>query len=172
MFGRFLEKKKHRVFLGTLAVAPRTDFKRKFDEKGLFEKNEHLDSNLRQNLVDIFTLPFASEITEPLDTDLGLDVIIPRFQSGDSWSLDLGDVGFPLFWRPKIEVKSRLYNLKTNKTKISFSVTEKLTWGKFFGRVFTVRAFVRYRPMFDKYDMEYLLYKACEKLLIKMKNKI
>ncbi len=87
-------------------------------------------------------------------------------------SVDLGDIGFPLFWRPKIEIRSRLYNLKTDKTKMTFSITEKMGWEKYFGRVFSVRGVLRFRPMFDRHDMEHLLYQGCLKLLVKMQNKI
>jgi hypothetical protein len=45
-----------------------------------------------------------------------LDVIIPKYQSGDLWKTAFV-VGFPVFWRPEVKIKSRLYNLKTKKTK-------------------------------------------------------
>jgi hypothetical protein len=171
VFGNLFKRKKPRVFLGTLAVAPRVDFKRKIDEWGVFE-HEDLDSSLRNFLAGVFTLPSAAEIKNPLDDDLVLDVMIPKFQSGDAMSVDLGDIGFPLFWRPKIEIRSRLYNLKTDKTKMTFSITEKMGWKKYFGRVFSVRGVLRFRPMFDRHDMEHLLYQGCLKLLVKMQNKI
>ena len=170
MFEKLLKKKKPRVFLGTLAVVPRTDFK-KIDEWGIFKK-EDVDSELRKSLEEIFNLPMASEIDNPLKNDLVLDVIIPKYQLGGAWDVELGVFGFPIFWRPKVEIKSRLYNLKSKKTKKVFSATEKLNWGAYWSRFFSWRGLFRFRPLFDKDDMNQLMYKACHKLLLKMTKSI
>ena len=171
MLNRIFKKEKPRVYLSTLAVAPRTDIKKHMDEWAPF-KHEDLDTGLRQSLKEIFSLPAAQEVKEPKESDLGLDVVIPKFQSGDAWDLTLGDFGVPLLWRPKVTVSSRLFNLKSNKTTATFSVTQKLSWRQYLRRLFTWRAMLRFRPMFDKEDMDYLLYEACHKLLLKMKKAV
>ena len=167
MFDRFLKREKPRLFLGTLAVVPRKDMKRHLDQWGIFQ-NESFDNTLRTTLEEIFTLPPASEITAPTSTDLGLDVLIPSFQSGDCWGLSLGDIGFPIFWRPKVTVVYRLYYLKSQKTKRIHWVTEAMPWGEFLSRQFTWRAIFRFRPTFDAEDMKRLLYIACHALLSKL----
>lgn len=169
MFRNILKREKPRVFLGTLAVAPRSDIKRHLDQWGMF-KNEDLDSSLRHSLKEIFSLPSAQNIEDPKNTDLVLDVIVPKFQSGDAWDLSLGDIGIPIMWRPKITISSRLYYLNTEKTKVTFSVTEKMKFSQYIGRLLTWRAVLRFRPVFDSKDMEYLLYQACHKLLLKMQK--
>jgi hypothetical protein len=68
MFSKFFKREKPRVFLGTLSIVPRTDFK-KIDEWGVFYK-EDIDSEFRKSLEEIFTLPSASEVKNPLKTDL------------------------------------------------------------------------------------------------------
>ncbi len=166
---RFLKREKPRVFLGALAVVPRKDLKRYLDQWGLFQ-NESFDSSLRATLEEIFALPPASEITAPTSTDLGLDVLIPSFQSGDYWDVSLGEIGLPVFWRPKVTVVCRLYHLKSDKTKRTFSVTQKMPWGEFISRQFTWRAFFRFRPTFDAEDMKRLLYVACHSLLDKLRK--
>jgi len=171
VFSKFLKREKPRVYLGVLAVAPRSDIKRHLDQWGMF-KNEDLDSNLRQSLKEIFSLPSAQNVDEPRHTDLVLDVVVPEFQSGDAWDLSLGDIGVPLMWRPKITISSRLYFLNTEKTKETFSVTEKMKFGQYIGRLFTWRAMLRFRPVFDSKDLEYLLYLACQRLIIKMQKAI
>jgi len=153
------KKEKPRVYLGNLAVAPRTDIKKDFDQWGLL-KTKDLDTEIRKSLKDIFVLPSIHEIKEPKNNDLGLDIIIPKFQAGDSLNMSLGDIDIPFMWRPKITVSSRLYNLKTEKTKAIFSVNEKMKWGEYFSRLFTFRVIFRFRPLFDSNDMEYLLNKA------------
>jgi len=170
MFNNFLKKEKPRVFLGTLSVVPRTDFK-KVDEWGIFHK-EDIDSEFRKTLEEIFSLPPASEVENPLKSDLVLDVIISQFQSGDAWGIDIGIMGVPIFWHPKIEVKSRLYSLKSKKTKKVFTASEKIKWSQFFNRILSWRGLLRFRPVFDKAEMNYLLYKACHKLLSEMKESL
>jgi len=169
VFGKILKRDKPRVFLGTLAVAPRSDIKRHLDQWGMF-KDEDLDTSLRQNLQDIFSLPPAESVKDVQNTDLVLDVVVPKFQSGDAWDLSLGEIGIPIMWRPKITISSRLYYLNTDKTKVTFSVTEKMKFRQYLGRLFTWRAVLRFRPVFDSEDMEYLLYQACHKLLLKMQK--
>lgn len=169
MFEKLLKRKKPSVYLGTLAVAPRSDVKRNIDQWGLFQ-NEDLDTGMRQSLKEIFLLPSAGDVKAPTSTDLGLDVIVPKFQSGNFMDCALGDIGFPLMWRPNVTVSSRLYYLKSEKTLATFSVTEKMKWNQFIARLFTWRSLFRFRPMFDKKDMDYLLFQACHKLLLKMKK--
>lgn len=171
MFKKHLKKEKPRIYLGSLAVAPRTDLKKQTDQWGMF-KQEDLDSSLRQNLKDIFSLPLASDISNPRDNDLVLDIVIPKFQSGDALDLSLGDIGIPLIWRPKLTLSSRLYSLKSEKTIATFSVTEKMRLGQYLSRFLTWRAFLHFRPLFDSKDMEYLLYQACHRLLLKMRKTI
>ncbi|WP_153067390.1 hypothetical protein [Steroidobacter cummioxidans] len=168
MLSRLLRREKPRVFLGTLAVVPRTDLKRHLEQEGIIE-NESLDEALRRNLIEIFSLPLAQHVDAPLKSDLVLDVLIARFQSGEILDVGLGDAELTIFWRPKITVASRLYSLQTRKTKATFSVTEKMKWMQFMGRLFTWRGLFRSQP-FVRADMEYLLCQACVKLLARMQK--
>ncbi|ROZ61451.1 hypothetical protein [Ramlibacter sp. WS9] len=169
MFDSFLKHEKPRVFLGTLAVVPRKDMKRHVDQWGMF-RNESFDDPLRTTLEGIFSLPPASEVSAPHRTDLGLDVLVLSFQSGDYWDLSLEDMGLPVFWRPKITVACRLYHLKSQKTKRTFSATQKMPWGEFVSRQLTLQAIFRFRPTFDQEDMKCLLYGACHSLLNKLRK--
>jgi hypothetical protein len=171
VFGWFQKREKPRVFLGMLIVVPRTGIKPSFDQSGAFGK-EDIDTSMRSTLQDIFSLPPASEVSAPSPTDLGLDVFIPSFQSGGIWNISLGDIGIPFFclffWRPKVTVTCRLYYLKSQKTKCSFSVTKKMRWREFVRRQFTVQAFFGLRPIFCAEDMNRLLSLACHALLNKL----
>ena len=172
MLRRFFKKEKPRVFLGVLEVAPRTDIKRYLDEKSIFE-DAKLDTALRQSLTEIFSLPPVQSVSSPLPTDFVLDVVIPKYQSGYAWGdVSFGGIGFPIFWRPKVTVESRLYSLTTQRTKAAFSVTEKMKWGLYIDRIISLRAFFSFNPTFDQKDIECLLYQACGKLLVKMQKAI
>jgi hypothetical protein len=171
VFNKVLKREKPRVYLGALVVVPRTDIKRHLDQWGMFQ-TEDPETSISQSLQEIFSLPSVQPVEEPKNNDLVLDVIVTKYQLGDAWGLSLGDYGIPLLWRPKITVSSRLYYLKSKKTKATFLVTEKMKFGKFVGRLFTWRAFLGFRPVFDSKDMEYLLYQACHKLLLKMQKSL
>jgi hypothetical protein len=166
----FGKREKPRVFLGELIVVPRADFKRHSDQWGLWHYEE-LEKPLQTTLREIFSLSPASEVSDPLATDLGLDVFIPSFQSGDASSISL-DLGIPVFWiflwRPKVTVTCRLYSLQSGETKYVYSVTQKMPWREYASRLFTLRALFRFRPLFSAEDLNHLLNLACHSLLNKL----
>ncbi len=166
MFNKFLKKEKSNLYLGKLTVTSRTDLKRHIDQWGLIQ-NEELDNCLRHSLEKLFSLPLAQDAEAPNKNDLVLEILVPKFQSGDAWDIDLGVYSFPIFWRPKVTICSRIYYLKSGKTKASFLVTEKMKWLQFLDRIFSFRSLFRFRPVFDKQDMESLLYLGCLKILLK-----
>lgn len=169
MLNRFRRKKKYSLYLGVLAVAPRSDLKRNFDELSLWGR-EDLDLSLQKQLVEVFDLPLASTLNQPTELDLGLDVIVPKFQLGDMLDVSLGDIGFSLFWRPKVEVVARIYRLDTGATLHTASATAKLSWKQYFSRLFTWRALFRFKPMFDSQDLNVLLQRSCLELLVKLRK--
>jgi len=142
--------------------------KPRLDQWGMFQREE-LETPLQATLLQIFSLPPASEVRDLLPTDLGLDVFVPSFQSGDFWSASLGDLGIPIFWvflwRPKVTVTCRLYLLQTRETQATFSVTQKMPWREYVSRLLTLRAFLRLRPIFSADDLNHLLKLACHSLL-------
>jgi len=165
---RFFKKKEFKLYLGSLTVAPRTDLKRHVDQWDILCQ-ENIDSSLRKRLVEIFELPPANMIKQPTDADLGLDVVVPKFQSGDMVDIALGDFGFPLMWRPQVEVAARIYRIDTGKTVLTASSKSRITWKQYFSRLFTLRAFLRLRPLFDAKDLDFLLHQACLDLLKKLR---
>ena len=167
MLKRLLMKKKPRIFLGSLPVPPYAE-----DGRFLLKKEPSVDTKLLKKLEKLFiSLPSITEVDTPLDSDLVLDVVITKFQLGAAGGINLGEIGLPIFFRSSIEIHSRLYFSKTKQTKITFSVTEKLSWRRSFYQLINVRTFFGLYPVFDEQDMDYLLYKACKTLLMKMKKK-
>lgn len=170
MFDRLFKRQKPRVFLGAITVADRTDLKRHLEQEIVVD-DEPLDSALRRALAEIFSLPPANGIEDPLSTDLVLDIWIPKYQSGGLVNMNLGDAGIPLLWRPKVTVSSRLYRLANKKTRAILSVTEKMKWRPFLGRIFSWRGLFGSQPFVPE-DMEYLLCLACAKLLTKVQRAV
>lgn len=119
MFDKYLKREKPRIYLAVLVVAPHSTVQKYFGQVGLVQAEE-LEMGIRQSLREVFAFPVALDIKEPADTDLGMEVIVPSFQSGLLTGIWLNDIGFPLFWRPKVTVSLRLYYLKSGKTKATF----------------------------------------------------
>lgn len=172
MLNKIFKREKPRLWLGTVAVAPRNDVGRHFDEWSIFAYREDLDTSLRKTLESIFDFPLASGVIKPESNDYSLDIIVPKFQSGDSLGVSLVDIGFPLFWRPKLEIGARLVNLKSGKTVYTTTVKAKLRWRNYFARLFSLRGILRFSPLFDANDMNHLLYEACLALLPKLRKAI
>lgn len=169
MLKRLFRKEKPKLYLGCIAVMPRSDIKLHIDEWGI-DGREDLDSTIRESLAEIFDLPPASEAITPGKNDLGLDIVVPKFQSGDLLDVTLGEFGFFLAWRPKIEIGARLFNLKSGKTTHTTTVVVKLSWKEYLSRLFTWRALLPLKPMFDSTDINNLLHRACLELLSKLKK--
>lgn len=161
-------REKPRVYLGTLAVIPRTGIKKTFDSWDLTGYVEP-DGKLKQNLIEVFCLPPSSSISEPLESDLVIDVLISEFQLGAAL---LSDIPLPLFWRPKITLVSRLYHFKSGETKNIISVTEKIPWTEFVRRLLTFQGIIQLRPLFNSDDLEQLLYVASGKVMAKIKKSV
>ncbi|MCP4487807.1 MAG: hypothetical protein GY820_10890 [Gammaproteobacteria bacterium] len=170
MVSRFFKKEKPRVYLSSLAVVPRVGFKT-IDEWG-FNGRENFDGALRQELTEIFDLPHVSTIADPRKTDLALDVVIPRYQGGANGDFNFGEIGLPIFWRPKVEVRSRVFEIQSNKTLHVFSVVQKMRWLDYFSRTISLRRIFSFQPLFTIEDIEYLTLLACGNLLNRMRAKI
>ncbi|MDO8345813.1 MAG: hypothetical protein Q7T48_21615 [Cellvibrio sp.] len=168
MLKNIFKKEKPRVYLGTLAVVPRTGIKKSFDSWDLTRVVE-LDGKLKETLTEVFCLPPSNSRIEVLESDLVLDVLISEFQLGAAL---LPEILFPILWRPKVTLVSKLSNLNSGKTKRVLAVTEKMPWAGFFSRLLTFQGLIGLRPSFNVNDLEKLLYIGSEKVFTKLKNSI
>lgn len=167
VFSKIFKKAKPRVYLDKMVVAPRGEFE-KMDSWGLF-KGEDLEEGIRGKLTDIFSLPHISSRVDRKENDLALEIVVLKVQGGEFEGAHFGELGaIPIFWRPKIEVAARLYYIESGKTHSSYKAKEKMSWGMYFAGVFSLRGFFRYKPIFGVENLEPILYRACEKLLVKM----
>ena len=172
MFKNILNKKESQLYLGTVTVVPRADFKRFFEQREAFA-SEDLDLEILLTLKEIFDIPILSNATiHPAKHNIGLDIIVTKFQFGGTFEIVNGIIPLMLFWRPKIAIASRLFLIKNGKTISTLTVSNAISWREYFSRIFTLRAFLRLKPIFNAKDMDILLKKACFKMLTKLKNKI
>ncbi|WP_342804437.1 hypothetical protein [Alteromonas sp. M12] len=161
---------KPNVYLGSIAVVNDSNLSK--IESFFSITGNSLQDHIHQKLEEIFCLERISSIQEPKKSDVGLDVVIVSLHGGDAFSINFGTVGLPIFWRPKIKLVSRLYNLKQNKTIKTFSVSKSVTWGEFIAKQFSLKGLFRWGPLYHKEDMEILLYQACFELIDRMRKAI
>ena len=172
MSWKFWKKAKPRVYLGTLRVDPRDDFKRHLEIWSVDARNR-VALEIYGYLEEFFQLPPASEVADPARSDLGLDVTVLQWQLGQAMEFNLGFGGIPLVWRPKIVLQARLFYLQSGKTRSVYKATEKMSWGVFFDRVISWRNFFfrNVLPLREN-DMKNLLYQASIKVLKKAQQAI
>jgi hypothetical protein len=169
LFFKRFKKPPSKIYIGIIAVVPRKDFKRHFEFSII---KEDIDSKLKAQLEKVLSLPKAPEPENASENDLALDIFISDYQLGKALFFEPTGFGLPFFWRPKIELNSRLYSIKTNKRIATFTVTTKMRWAYYLRRVFSWRGFFSLKSLFDSTDMQYLLYEALLLLLIKVKKKV
>jgi hypothetical protein len=170
LFSKLFKKEKPRVYLGALMVAP-ADKWHEDDGWGFF-KSENLEEGLRKSLRESINLPSIGTSKKTRESDLGLEIAIIKHQGGDFQGINAGELFIPILYRPKVEIRARLYNIATGKTVNSSSVIKKTPWGEYFQKVFSLNGFFRFRPLFNSKDMEILLCKAGIDVLRKLSKKL
>ncbi|MEM1199356.1 MAG: hypothetical protein AAGI06_08625, partial [Pseudomonadota bacterium] len=124
LLGKIFRKEKPRVYLGTLAVVPqRYDLSAFINNTINFQKSG-LDEKLQEALEELFSLPLISERTSPRAGDLAMDVFVSEYQRGGVLDMHVVELPTPLFWRPKVTVAARLYDIDKNYTKYTCTVTK------------------------------------------------
>ena len=168
MFSSFFKSQQPTIYSGILAVAPndRITSIESFFSFGF----SNLDDSVREQLNQIFEFKAFSEVSEPSPHDLVLDVIVVCLRGGDMVSFNFDGFGFPLLWRPKIKLVSRIYNAKSKKTLKVFRVSQSITWREYFSRLFSFKGIFSLGPLYSDEDMEYILGKASINLLMQVKK--
>ncbi|GAC16204.1 hypothetical protein [Aliiglaciecola lipolytica] len=129
-----------------------------------------LQDHTCEKLEEIFCFHSISCITDPKKSDVGLDVV--TVHGDDALAVNVGATSIPIFWRPKIKLVSRLYNIKHNKTIKTFSVSKYVTWCEFAIKLFSLRGMFRWGPLYNNKHMDTLLYHVCIDLIDKMRKSI
>ena len=170
MITNFFKREKPRVYLGALLVTSRDEWLNS-DAWGLF-KSVDLEGGLRISLKSTVNLPPVDNRADPKESDLGLELVVVDHRGGEFDGFQAAELFIPIFWRPKVELNARLYNLATGKTVYSARSKKKTPWGQFLSRVFSLNGFFRFKPLFDIKDMEVLLCLAAIEVLGKLTKRL
>ena len=178
---RLFRRERPRIYLGTLAVLPRSDLKRFLEQRGALldiltgTTPQSLDDALRGALIGLFDLPTVDEREDPRSSDLAIDVFVPKYQSGEFLPATIGPVILPFMWRPKVTVAAHVYEIDTRATKAAYSITKKLSWSAYAKRLVSPTVLLPVpgsAPMFGADDVKVLFYKACIQLLEKVEKRV
>lgn len=160
------------MYLDSIHVASRGDIET-CDEWSWFKKSESFEDGIKYAMEDIFKLPHISTESDIRKNDLGLQVAIVNYQGGDFDTVSLSSLVIPFFWRPKIEIRSRLYYLKSQNTFSEFEIVERVSLSNYLKRVISINGLIlRYKPLYNKEDMVHLLLIGSIRLVNKMRSKI
>lgn len=171
MIQSFFKKEKPKLYLDSVLVIPRNEWKT-VDEWNWIRRKEDFEQEARQKLESLFNFPHVSTANNVGSKDLAIEVALLKIQGGEFDALDFGVGAIPILWRPKVSLKARLYRISGGKTFSTFSVTKKISWKFYLLRTFSLRGFFRYKPLFDQEDINHLLYEACSELIHKMSKKL
>jgi hypothetical protein len=164
---KLLRREPARLFLGTIAVAPRRDFLRHLEDLPLLAPAP-LERALHARLVELICVPAVSSADAVRPSDLAFDVVVQGYQFGGSADVALGLHGFSMFWRPKVRVAARLFYAQSNKTKTTFTVTERMPWSAYMSRMLSWKVLLGLARLSHRSDLERLLESASQKLLDKV----
>ncbi len=150
MFRKLFNLKKPRLYLKSITVVP-TD--------------EGMDEQLKEELEGIFGKPHTAEIPDLTSTDLGLEIFVPDYRLGDAGVLWLGIEGaaVPLMFRPRIELRARLFQIESGRTVKVFTVRRKMAIKKGFARMFSWGGMID--QTFTPRDVQALFFDACKELI-------
>lgn len=158
-----------RVFAGTLRVVSGRNLVRQLESLSSAVPSD-MDHALLGDLQAVISLPPISTADSPQPSDMAFDVVLQSYRLGCSADLSLGTVGIPLYWRPRVRVAARLYQLQSNKTKKTFALTQCMSWAQYFQRILSWKVFIGLEPVAGRGDMQILLRQAGERLLARLER--
>jgi hypothetical protein len=156
------------LYVGALLVQPRRDFLRHL-EGGLFE-GASLDSALQQQLLEVFSLPRASEVQNPQDGDMAVDVVVESYSRGGSGEVSTSSLYLPVLWRPKVRIGARIYYIKTGRYKATAKVTRRMGWGEYLSSLLHWKVYFGFSSPASRRRLEQLLAKAAAELKTKVQR--
>ena len=158
IFKNLQKERVQEIYLDIVSVVPRKDFKRHFE---LVEPKKY-DKIIYELLDKLLPLPKLSNAAKINSNSLILDIAVSDYQTGSGGIWSIGDYLF--FWRPKIQLRSRLYRFDNKEIVAEYRIKKNLPWKYWFNRGFSIENTLNSGIE----DTQVLLYKAIEEL----KNKI
>jgi len=175
MLRRFLRKlrlvKPKGVYLGEVAVVPEASFLRSIDQLVDRAVATDTDAELKRCLIEWLDIP-PVPATGVQESDRAIDVFVCGYRTGQGlWGNIFGMPAF-VFWRPKVDLRARLYAAATGRTIDTLRVTRKMPWGVFWKRLLSLRYLLLGWRIARPEDMEALLGRTLVELLQAVRRRI
>ncbi|MDD2659879.1 MAG: hypothetical protein PHY54_09415 [Methylococcales bacterium] len=123
---------------------------------------------MKTQLSFLLPLPRAPTPEHAHDSDLAIDVVLKGYRLGQF----MGGEPVPVvFWRPMVEINSRVYFVKSGKDATTLAVKQRMPWSSFIKRVLSWRFFSLTSLATDE-DMSLLLGQALEKMLFRLRAQL
>jgi hypothetical protein len=117
-------------------------------------------------------MPLLPVNADVVDSDLAVDVFLSNYRAGQAISGDIGDIPIGFFWRPKIELASRVYSAKSRTEKLALRLTYKMPWSLFLKRILSPRFLFLPVPIARTEDAEWLLANGLIKMFKQIRRRI
>lgn len=146
--------------MGTLFVVPQGGLRQHIENMHWGQKEE-VEAELQTSLIELFSFPMVALRNHPEESDLVLDVAISKIQKG---SILFGE-NLLFFWRPKVMLVARLYQINSNNLCDTYSVCKSIDWKTFLKKVTSPRVLFGLAPFVSTQDIQRLFYTAAVDLL-------
>ncbi|MDO6705512.1 hypothetical protein [Photobacterium sp. 1_MG-2023] len=134
--------------------------------------DDTLDDHLRTLMASIFSLAEASSVSEFEKDDLILDVFMVDLRRGDFGLLRADGGLYPMGYRPKIQLISRIHHARTGSTRNTFRVSQSVRWSEFVRKSISFKGLLGIGTLYGQEEMEKLLMQACLQLLDQMRKTV
>ncbi|MEL7312721.1 MAG: hypothetical protein AAFN07_14500 [Pseudomonadota bacterium] len=168
IFAKLRRPKVRALYLGAITVVPKSELNEQ-EQAFVWSKLDPV-AIIEYEIRDIFQLPPITNAQEPGKGDIGVDVFVSDFRLGalnDVWAFPLS---IPLVWRPRIELRARLFNLMTSETVSEFSATARMPLSQFIRRTLHPAALFHIRPTATQNDLIRLTQEASIAVLEKIRK--
>lgn len=166
---RLRRPKIERLFLGSVGIVPRSEFA-SIEQLGLAPSIDP-EPTLEKEIREIFALRPLAEADDPGTNDYGIDVLVASFRTGAALGAHLASLTVPVFWRPRVELKARVFSLSSGKTVATAAATSRMGYRAFARRLLKPAAILSLRPAVSAEDLVQLTREASFALLAQVKRK-
>lgn len=168
IFEKLRRRKIGALYLGTVSIAPKSTLNM-LEQYRVLSKFDPVEI-IEQEVRGIFQLPPITEAKDPRKSDIGIDVLVSDFRLGNLYGVNLSSLAFPLFWRPRIEMRARLFSLSNMETVSEFSAIAIMPLSVFARRALHPAVLLRIRPKATQNDLIRLTQEASIAVLEKIQK--
>ncbi len=172
LIGKLFKTKPTSLFLSAIVVVPRGEWETIDEQNWLGNRKVDFAQHARERLNELFDIPPVPQVDFLNKTDLALEIAVLKIQGGILTDTGTNPYSLPIFWRPTIKLKARLFYPLGGKTHSSYNVQAKTPWIIYFSKLMHIKAFFGISPAFNEADIDSLLAHVGLELIEKIEKSI